>query len=185
VKQGAGVRGIRCLTVFAGLLFSYLDPRLLLHKHCLFSNKERSQQIDCQLQHTMASMVNASFASPLADATYPALSDGGLLSRAYNGVNGLSVFVTFVIMLVAYDQCELCPVNGFSIDPLTLYAVMYVWNKGSIVGPAWKTPFIGPFLSSVNPKMDEYKAKWASGELSCVSVFHKYGNAFINLGNKG
>ena len=53
--------------------------------------------------------------------------------------------------------------------------VMYVWNKGSIVGPAWKTPFIGPFLSSVNPKMDEYKAKWASGELSCVSVFHKYG----------
>lgn len=36
-------------------------------------------------------------------------------------------------------------------------------------------PFIGPFLSSMNPKMDEYKAKWASGELSCVSVFHKYG----------
>lgn len=36
-------------------------------------------------------------------------------------------------------------------------------------------PFIGPFLQSVNPKMDEYKAKWASGELSCVSVFHKYG----------
>ena len=35
-------------------------------------------------------------------------------------------------------------------------------------------PFIGPFLSSVNPKMDEYKAKWASGDLSCVSVFHKY-----------
>ena len=52
--------------------------------------------------------------------------------------------------------------------------VKYVWNKGSIVGPAWKMPFFGPFLSSVNPKMDEYKAKWASGELSCVSVFHKY-----------
>jgi len=42
------------------------------------------------------------------------------------------------------------------------------------VGPAWKMPFVGPFLSSVNPKMDEYKAKFASGELSCVSVFHKY-----------
>ena len=59
--------------------------------------------------------------------------------------------------------------------------VMYVWNKGSIVGPAWKMPFIGPFLSSVNPKMDEYKAKWASGELSCVSVFHKYERYPIDL----
>lgn len=56
---------------------------------------------------------------------------------------------------------------------LILDTVKYVWNKGSIVGPAWKMPFIGPFLQSVNPKMDEYKAKWASGELSCVSVFHK------------
>jgi C-22 sterol desaturase len=34
-------------------------------------------------------------------------------------------------------------------------------------------PFIGPFLQSVNPKFTEYQAKWASGELSCVSVFHK------------
>lgn len=33
---------------------------------------------------------------------------------------------------------------------------------------------MGLFMSSINPKMDEYKAKWASGELSCVSVFHKY-----------
>ena len=49
----------------------------------------------------------------------------------------------------------------------------YLWQKGSIPGPAWKIPFIGPFLESVNPKFEEYKAKWASGELSCVSVFHK------------
>ncbi len=42
-------------------------------------------------------------------------------------------------------------------------------------------PFIGPFLQSVNPKMDEYKAKWASGDLSCVSVFHKYGYAAVML----
>lgn len=33
---------------------------------------------------------------------------------------------------------------------------------------------MGPFLQSVNPKFHEYKAKWDSGELSCVSVFHKY-----------
>lgn len=50
----------------------------------------------------------------------------------------------------------------------------YLWQKGSIPGPAWKIPFMGPFLESVNPKFEEYKAKWASGELSCVSVFHKY-----------
>lgn len=47
-------------------------------------------------------------------------------------------------------------------------------SKGSIVGPAWKMPFIGPFLQSMNPKFEEYYAKWASGPLSCVSVFHKY-----------
>lgn len=62
-----------------------------------------------------------------------------------------------------------------SYESLNYATVMYVWNKGSIVGPSWKMPFIGPFLQSVNPKMDEYKAKWASGDLSCVSVFHKCG----------
>ena len=34
-------------------------------------------------------------------------------------------------------------------------------------------PFMGPFLESVYPDFDVYKRKWASGELSCVSVFHK------------
>lgn len=53
-------------------------------------------------------------------------------------------------------------------------AVSYLLNKGSIVGPAFKEPFIGPFLQSVNPKFEEYYAKWKSGPLSCVSVFHKY-----------
>lgn len=56
--------------------------------------------------------------------------------------------------------------------------VNYVWNKGAIAGPSWKIPFMGPFLQSVNPKMDEYKSKWASGDLSCVSVFHKYVKLF-------
>lgn len=36
-----------------------------------------------------------------------------------------------------------------------------------------KIPFIGPFLESVNPKFEEYNAKWHTGALSCVSVFHK------------
>jgi len=52
-------------------------------------------------------------------------------------------------------------------------AVRYIMNKGSIEGPAWKMPFIGPFLQSMNPKFEEYYAKWLSGPLSCVSVFHK------------
>jgi sterol 22-desaturase len=51
---------------------------------------------------------------------------------------------------------------------------MYIHQKGSLAGPFFKMPFIGPFLESVNPKFEEYRAKWASGELSCVSVFHKY-----------
>lgn len=37
-----------------------------------------------------------------------------------------------------------------------------------------KMPFIGPFLESMNPKFEEYVAKWCSGPLSCVSVFHKF-----------
>jgi len=68
-----------------------------------------------------------------------------------------------------------------SIDPSRHYSriaddfvVSYNWQKGTIVGPSWKIPFIGPFLESMNPKFEEYKAKWASGELSCVSVFHKF-----------
>jgi C-22 sterol desaturase len=56
---------------------------------------------------------------------------------------------------------------------------MYVYRKGSIVGPSWKAPFIGPFLDSVNPDFTKYHAKWASGPLSCVSVFHKYAPSML------
>lgn len=42
----------------------------------------------------------------------------------------------------------------------------------------WKAPFIGPFLESVNPDFNKYHAKWKSGPLSCVSVFHKYDYPF-------
>ena len=46
------------------------------------------------------------------------------------------------------------------------------------MGPKFKIPFIGPFLESMDPKFHEYKAKWDSGELSCVSVFHKYVSSY-------
>lgn len=56
---------------------------------------------------------------------------------------------------------------------LTKLPVSYITSKGSIVGPSWKLPFMGPFLQSMNPKFEEYYGKWSSGDLSCVSVFHK------------
>jgi sterol 22-desaturase len=58
---------------------------------------------------------------------------------------------------------------------LLTHPVSYIYQKGSIAGPAMKTPFIGPFLDSMRPDMNKYIAKWNSGALSCVSVFHKYG----------
>ncbi|KAJ4300461.1 RNA polymerase C-22 sterol desaturase [Collariella sp. IMI 366227] len=66
------------------------------------------------------------------------------------------IVATLLALLVVYDQ------------------ISYIWNKGSIEGPSWKMPFIGPFLESVNPKFEQYHAKWLSGPLSCVSVFHKF-----------
>lgn len=50
---------------------------------------------------------------------------------------------------------------------------MYLKRKGSIAGPAFKIPLMGPFIQALHPKFEEYLAQWASGPLSCVSVFHK------------
>lgn len=50
---------------------------------------------------------------------------------------------------------------------------MYIRRKGPIAGPAFKIPFMGPFLQALHPRFDEYLRQWASGPLSCVSVFHK------------
>ncbi|CDR45608.1 CYFA0S19e00892g1_1 [Cyberlindnera fabianii] len=67
------------------------------------------------------------------------------------------VFFTFVALGLVYDQ------------------VAYQIYKGNIAGPKFKVwPIIGPFMESLDPKFEEYKAKWASGPLSCVSVFHKF-----------
>lgn len=68
-----------------------------------------------------------------------------------------SVLLTSLIALIIYDQ------------------ILYIIKKGSIAGPKFKVwPIIGPFLESVNPKFEAYLAKWNSGPLSCVSVFHKF-----------
>ncbi|CAI4690973.1 ADE_G0040190.mRNA.1.CDS.1 [Saccharomyces cerevisiae] len=69
----------------------------------------------------------------------------------------LRIFATLICILLVWDQ------------------VAYQIKKGSIAGPKFKFwPIIGPFLESLDPKFEEYKAKWASGPLSCVSIFHKF-----------
>jgi sterol 22-desaturase len=52
--------------------------------------------------------------------------------------------------------------------------VSYRRQKAQLAGDTWKIPFVGPFFESVNPKFHKYYAKWISGSLSCVSVFHKF-----------
>ncbi|KAJ4391907.1 hypothetical protein N0V93_005527 [Gnomoniopsis smithogilvyi] len=64
--------------------------------------------------------------------------------------------VTLILGLVVYDQ------------------VMYIKRKGTIAGPTFEIPFVGPFFRALDPKFDGYLAQWASGPLSCVSVFHKF-----------
>jgi C-22 sterol desaturase len=51
---------------------------------------------------------------------------------------------------------------------------MYIKRKGSIAGPAFKIPLMGPFIQALHPNFNNYLAQWASGPLSCVSVFHKF-----------
>lgn len=101
----------------------------------------------------------SSFASPLANATLvntkiPPQLD--LVLDAVSKTSAWTVVFTLLAIAVVYDQ------------------ISYILAKGSIVGPSWKAPFIGPFLQSVNPKFEEYYQKWTSGPLSCVSVFHKF-----------
>lgn len=107
----------------------------------------------------MATVNGTSFASPLATAKYVAGAFPAQLEPVIQALSQTSIWailLTVLAVAVAYDQ------------------ISYLSQKGSIVGPAWKTPFIGPFLQSMDPKFEEYYGKWISGPLSCVSVFHKF-----------
>ncbi|KAJ4294998.1 hypothetical protein N0V90_007006 [Kalmusia sp. IMI 367209] len=57
---------------------------------------------------------------------------------------------------------------------LIIGLVRYLVQKGSIAGPSFKIPLMGPFLQAIHPQFDAYLAQWASGPLSCVSIFHKF-----------
>ncbi|SPO05818.1 probable cytochrome P450 (involved in C-22 denaturation of the ergosterol side-chain) [Cephalotrichum gorgonifer] len=102
---------------------------------------------------------NSSFTSVLASTRYAGVTLPPQVDQVVDAVvnsGPWTVVFTILAFLVAYDQ------------------INYIVKKGSITGPAMKLPFIGPFLESVNPKFEEYHAKWLSGPLSCVSVFHKF-----------
>lgn len=75
----------------------------------------------------------------------------------YEGLSWVQILITLIVLGLSYDQ------------------LMYQIRKGSIAGPRFKFwPIIGPFLESLDPKFEEYKSKWDSGPLSCVSIFHKF-----------
>lgn len=81
----------------------------------------------------------------------------GTFVSLLHSVTWWQVVFTAVVGIVVYDQ------------------IRYQIQKGSIVGPKFKVwPVIGPFLESLDPKFEEYLAKWNSGPLSCVSIFHKF-----------
>lgn len=82
---------------------------------------------------------------------------GSLISGVLQGFSIWKAIISFVVVVLTYDQ------------------VMYQIRKGSLPGQKLKMwPIIGPFLESLDPKFEEYKAKWDSGPLSCVSIFHKF-----------
>jgi C-22 sterol desaturase len=81
---------------------------------------------------------------------------------------------TLLLMLIAYDQGMAALLKLDHVFRTTNIAtVIYIKRKGSIAGPAFKIPFMGPFLQALHPNFESYLAQWASGPLSCVSVFHK------------
>ena len=105
--------------------------------------------------------MSLNLSSPIVDAvSSKALETSSIVARiaeTWHSLSWLQIFITFVIGVLSYDQ------------------ILYQIKKGSIAGPRFKVwPIIGPFLESLDPKFEEYKAKWDSGPLSCVSIFHKF-----------
>lgn len=115
----------------------------------------------------------------------PNVLGGNIVEQLLGGVSYWNLAVTLLVLCVTYDQGESGQDNAIIVscaDFIWVLVARYQWNKwGNIVGPAFKLPFMGPFLESINPKFEEYAAKWASGPLSCVSVFHKSVNELHSL----
>lgn len=105
--------------------------------------------------------MNINSTSPIVSDLTGTVKEAGFLIKMatefYTRMSWLQLLVTAVVLALSYDQ------------------LMYQIRKGNIAGPRFKVwPIIGPFLESLDPKFEEYKAKWDSGPLSCVSIFHKF-----------
>ncbi|AWU76025.1 cytochrome P450 61 [Pichia kudriavzevii] len=94
--------------------------------------------------------------SVVNNSTTAVVENIGILNKVQS-LSWFQIIVSLIVVGLTYDQIS--------------YQIM----KGSIAGPRYKFwPIIGPFLESLDPKFEEYKAKWNSGPLSCVSIFHKF-----------
>lgn len=104
--------------------------------------------------------MNSTTHGSIADSLLSLRNDQFLFNQGkefFQTVSWTKLIVSLVMLVLTYDQ------------------VMYFLRKGTIAGPRFKVwPIIGPFLESLDPKFEEYKAKWDSGPLSCVSIFHKF-----------
>ncbi|KAK9380563.1 cytochrome P450 [Kockiozyma suomiensis] len=106
----------------------------------------------------MAAVVDNSstFFESASDDAFSTVTSG-FLANVVSGFSWGRLFLGLFVALLVWDQ------------------ISYLTKKGGIAGPRFKIyPVIGPFLESVNPKFEGYMAKWNSGPLSCVSVFHKF-----------
>lgn len=125
----------------------------------------------------MAAIVEGDFAPSIDNGTWTAHNGttgklDGFAARQLSELSGWQVAITILLVLVAYDQCK--PLILLDEDSSAyIHIVAYLKRKGSIAGPMFKIPFMGPFIQALYPKFDAYLAQWASGPLSCVSVFHK------------
>jgi C-22 sterol desaturase len=90
-----------------------------------------------------------------------ASGSGGLVASLLNGINGWTLILSAIAVLLVAEQ------------------VRYRNRKQGIAGPAFTIPIMGSFLDSMHPTFEGYFSKWESGALSCVSVFHKYAHLSI------
>jgi hypothetical protein len=107
----------------------------------------------------MATHINGGFASPLADAQYPAPLNsgaGGFLSRAYNGLSAFNILALFFLTVVLYDQCELgsldLPTPNVLACPLNMVSQVCV-EQGKHCGTLIEDPIHGA-LSRVDLSED-------------------------------
>ncbi|KAI5271414.1 cytochrome P450 [Aureobasidium subglaciale] len=106
----------------------------------------------------LGNMTNSLLDLPQAWQVWQTSSEkvSGNLTDRLAGWSSWQYIATLVLGIILYDQ------------------IMYIKRKGSIAGPPFKIPLMGPFVQALHPKFDAYLAQWASGPLSCVSVFHKF-----------